>query len=205
MTWFNWMMNQPAYIDRMAKWFQLTDSKPFQTPLDSFLPLLETTLGDKLCNQSAYQELTGSLNYLAITSRSDVAFVVSRLCQFNQKPTFIHLNAAKRVLRYVIHTRHFFLKYDGDKWQLQLRGYANADYDFNLVDRTDTSSYSTEGQYHGLHGSKQRLHYSQWRRNIWHYRTQSKSYFQEYTSSQNWASQQFNPPSCTQTIRQRLQ
>src|SRR5947199_4615903 len=108
-------LNQPAYIDRMAKWFQLTDSKLFQTPRDSSLPLLEATPEDKLCNQSAYQELTGSLNYLAITSRSDVAFVVSRLCQFNQKPTFTHLNAAKRVLRYVIHTRHFFLKYDGDK------------------------------------------------------------------------------------------
>jgi hypothetical protein len=134
-------LNQPAYIDRMAKRFQLTDSKPFQTPLDPSLPLLEATPGDKLCDQSAYQELTGSLNYLAITSRPDIAFAVSRLCQFNKKPTFTHLKAAKRALRYIIHTRHFSLKYGGKQLQLQLLGYADADYGSNLVDRRSTTGY----------------------------------------------------------------
>jgi transposase InsO family protein len=102
-------LNQIGYIHRKAQEFGLTDSKPCDTPLDHSLPLVAATPDDKLCNQTSYQELTGSLNHLAITSRPDIAFPVSKLCQFNSKSTFTHYKAAKQVLRYAIHTRHFSL------------------------------------------------------------------------------------------------
>jgi hypothetical protein len=69
--------------------------------------------------------------------RPDIAFAVSKLCQFNSNPTFTHFKVAKRVLRYVIHTRHFSLKYrygSHGSHEIELIGYADADYASSLID-----------------------------------------------------------------------
>jgi hypothetical protein len=107
-------LNQIGYIHRKAEEFGLTNSKPCDTPLDPSLPLVLATSNDKLADPTSYQELTGSLNNLTITSRPDITFAVSRLCQFNSKPTLTHLKMARRVLRYAIHTCNYSLKYCGD-------------------------------------------------------------------------------------------
>jgi hypothetical protein len=91
-------LNQIGYIHRKAEEFGLMNSKPCDTPLNHSLPLLPTAPDDKLANPTSYQELTGSLNHLAITLRPDIAFAVSKLCQFNSKPTLTHLKVARRVL-----------------------------------------------------------------------------------------------------------
>ena len=135
-------LNQIGYIHRKAQEFGLTNSKPCETPLDPSLPLVLAKLGDKLANPTSYQQLTGSLNHLAITSCPDIAFAVSKLCQFNSKPTATHLKAARRVLRYVIHTRNYSLKYCGDgSSELELLGFVDADYGSNLIDRKSTTGY----------------------------------------------------------------
>src|SRR5271170_106850 len=120
-------LNQIGYIHRKAQEFGLTDSKPCDTPLDPSLPLVLAKSGDKLVEPTSYQELTGSLNHLAITSRPDIAFAVSKLCQFNSKPTATHLKVARWVLRYVLHTCNYSLKYCGDgSSELELLGFADA-------------------------------------------------------------------------------
>ena len=137
-------LHQIGYIYRKAEEFYLTNSKPVDTPLDPSLPLVLATPNDKLCHQKTYQELTGSLNHLAITSPPDIAFAVSKLCQFNSNPTHTHFKAAKWVLRYVIYTRHYSLKYScgTNKYhELKLIGYTDSDYGSNLIDRKSTMGY----------------------------------------------------------------
>jgi hypothetical protein len=137
-------LNQIGYIYRKAQEFGLTTSKPCDTPLDPSLPLVLAKSDDKLIDPTSYQQLTGSLNHLAITSRPDIAFAVSKLCQFNSNPTATHLKAARRVLRYAFHTRNYSLKYsyrgDGSS-KLELNGFADADYGSNLIDRKSTTGY----------------------------------------------------------------
>jgi len=135
-------LNQIGYIHRKAEEFHLTNSKPINTPLDPSLPLVLATSNDKLCVQKTYQELMGSLNYLAMTSRPDITFAVSKLSQFNNNSTLTHFKAAKRVLRYVIHTRHYSLKYNcGSDRNYKLIGYTDSDYGSNLIDRKSTTGY----------------------------------------------------------------
>ena len=135
-------LNQIRYIHRKAEEFGLTNSKPCETPLDPSLPLVLAKLDHKPIDPKSYQSLTGSLNHLAITSRPDIAFAVSKLCQFNSNPTATHLKAARRVLRYAFHTRNFSLKYHGDgSFKLELNGFADADYGSNLIDRKSTTGY----------------------------------------------------------------
>ena len=135
-------LNQIGYIHRKAEEFELTNSKPCETPLDPSLPLVLAKPDDKPIDLTSYQSLTGSLNHLAITSRPDIAFAVSRLCQFNSNTTATHLKAARRALRYAFHTRNFSLKFRSNgSVKLEINGFADADYGSNLIDRKSTTGY----------------------------------------------------------------
>ena len=53
-----------------------------------------------------YQSVIGKLMYAMIGTRPDLAFVILSLGQHNAAPDQIHIAAAKRVLRYLQHTRN---------------------------------------------------------------------------------------------------
>ncbi|KAH9074457.1 hypothetical protein Ae201684P_022264 [Aphanomyces euteiches] len=52
-----------------------------------------------------YRSLVGSLKYLAMGTRPDLAFPLQQLSQFLENPSPAHWRAAKRVLRYINGTR----------------------------------------------------------------------------------------------------
>jgi len=54
----------------------------------------------------AYQSLIGSLNWLAHTTRPDLATVVSLLAQHQSKPSIDHMEAAHYAAKYLAHTKH---------------------------------------------------------------------------------------------------
>ena len=124
----------------MAQRFQLESSISTFTPLDHSLPLQKADFHSKRADGTLYKELTGSLNHLAICTRPDISLATSKLSQFNQDPTVTHHNAARRILKYGISTKHFSIKYGGSK-TLRIDGYADADWGFNLVDRKSTTGY----------------------------------------------------------------
>jgi len=61
--------------------------------------------GVSLSDPSVYRSMVGALQYLTFT-RPNLAFNVHQLCQFMSKPTSDHLEAAKRVLKYLKGTLH---------------------------------------------------------------------------------------------------
>jgi hypothetical protein len=114
------------------------------------------------------------------TSRPDIAFSVSRLCQFNSKPTFTHLKAARRVLRYAIHMRNYSIKYCGDGFlELELLGFADADYVISSIvgPLRATSSSSAAMRYPDSPGNNRPWRYLRWRPSIWPYLMQFASSF----------------------------
>jgi hypothetical protein len=52
---------------------------------------------------SLYCSIVGSLQYLSLT-RPDLAFSINCVCQFIHRPTTLHWQAVKRILRYLKHT-----------------------------------------------------------------------------------------------------
>ena len=123
----------------MLKKFRMDDARTAPTLLESSLPLRKATKAEKRANQLHYQEITGSLNHLAVYSRPDIAFAVSKLSQFNSDPTETHLKAARHVLRYLKGTADYSIIYGGGG--LEIHGYADADWGSDKDDRKSTTGY----------------------------------------------------------------
>ena len=86
-----------------------------------------------------YQSAVGSLMYLMLGTRPDLAYAVSVVSRYSASPTVCHWTAAKRIFRYLKGTRHFKLQYKGPI--RPLAGYTDADWGGDLDTRRSTSGY----------------------------------------------------------------
>ncbi|GKC37373.1 retrovirus-related pol polyprotein from transposon TNT 1-94, partial [Tanacetum coccineum] len=96
--------NQSKYIKEMPKKFGLEDSKPMKTPMSSDTKLTkdeECELVDSTKNRG----MIGSLLYLT-TSLPDIMFSVCLCARFQEDPKTSHLEAVKRIFRYINGTTH---------------------------------------------------------------------------------------------------
>src|ERR1700678_2230730 len=73
-----------------------------------------------------YREAIGALNWVAVGTRPDIAFVVGQLAQFMESPGKVHWEAVKRVLRYLKGTKDLKLTY-GKSGNQGLEAFIDAD------------------------------------------------------------------------------
>lgn len=90
---------QRKYASDLVNDAGLLGSKPCNTHMDPNLKLSKTS-GTPIADPFTYRRLLGRLLYLT-HSRPDICYAVSRLSQFLDYPTNVHLQAALRVLKYV--------------------------------------------------------------------------------------------------------
>jgi len=133
------VIHQQPYIKQLLEKYRMTDAKPAQTPSDINVKLKKDDGISKPVNATEYQGIVGSLLYLAMGTRPDIAQAVGELSKFNSCPNQSHLTAAKRVLRYLKET--FGLKLVYNKNTQNVIGYSDADWAGSLDDRHSTSGY----------------------------------------------------------------
>ena len=80
-------INQKDYLIKLLKEFNLLDCHPSKTPIEAKLKLDKSS---NLNESIPYQRLIGSLMYLAVHTRPDIAFSVSFLSQFNTRCNQMH-------------------------------------------------------------------------------------------------------------------
>jgi transposase InsO family protein len=142
-------LSQTHYIDALLEKFGLTDMNPVSTPMDINVKLDAITKDQEEQGEAhdritqGYAALIGSLMYLAIGTRPDIAFTVNKLAQFTQNPRQIHWTAVKRVFRYLKYTRSSKLTYGGDDDVLNtnLHIFCDADWASDATDRKSISGY----------------------------------------------------------------
>lgn len=132
-------LSQTKYVDDIINRFKLNNTPGISTPLDTSINLFDNELEEE-ADTSTYQSMVGSLMYLMMGTRPDLAYPVSKLSQFLAKPRRSHLEAAIRTLRYVKSTRNHKLTY-GRPSNLELVGYSDADYAKDIQTRRSTSGY----------------------------------------------------------------
>lgn len=85
-----------------------------------------------------YREAIGSLLFLCSVSRPDISFAVNVLSRYVNNPSQQHVNAVKRVIRYLIDTRDYFIRYGDSN---DFIGYSDSDFASDLDTRKSTTGY----------------------------------------------------------------
>ena len=111
---------QPKFIAVILKRFGQENSVPVGTPLAPDSSTLHRGQGPKTEEGKAemqklpYRAVIGSLMYLMVGTRPDLAYPLGRLSAFLENPGMLHWEAALRVLRYVRGTAELGLVYGGE-------------------------------------------------------------------------------------------
>ena len=106
-------ITQEGYIGRVLEKFGMSDCKPVATPMDKDKPH-EREGEEEACDKMLYQQLIGSLGWIAIGTRPDISFAVFYLGRFGANPSQQHWICPKRILRHLAGTRHLRLHLGGD-------------------------------------------------------------------------------------------
>lgn len=125
--------------DLLAK-HGLEEAKPLFTPLSTATKL--TKEGEMLDTSTyGYSQLVGSLMYLSVCTRPDIAQAVGALARHMANPTVAHWQAAKGLLRYISGTATYGIIFDGSRDTLILEAYSDADYAGDIDTRRSTTGY----------------------------------------------------------------
>ena len=120
----------------------MEDVNPNDVPADPGVVLsCETSpFTDEKC--VPYREAIGSLMFLAVTTRPDIAFSVNMVSRFQANPGQLHWNAVKRIFKYLKATSHYGIVYSPeDIDSFRLLGYSDADFAGDVDSRKSTSGY----------------------------------------------------------------
>ena len=133
-------MCQKRYAAEVLARFNMIACNPTSTPMDGNEKLNKPEASETESGDYPYQNLIGSLMYLATCTRPDIAHTVSCLSQFNQCHSRIHWNAAKRVLRYLKEnlTHGLMFKRSG----IGLHGFVDADWAGCPINRRSYTGYA---------------------------------------------------------------
>jgi hypothetical protein len=121
-------ISQPGYIDKLKVAFPPQTSNLPSTPM---LPHRDNIDKSPILllpsRRNIYMQKVGSLNYLAVNTRPDIAFAVGWVARKMQQPTEYDMLQVDRIINYVINTKDYGLTFRG-KGGVVLSVYVDASY-----------------------------------------------------------------------------
>jgi hypothetical protein len=132
----NLILSQAEYAATVHR-YEMGDAYGVSTPIDGSVDLYESSGS---ASDMPYRKAIGSLMYLMVGARPDIAFAVSQLSRFVEAPTILQWNDVKRVMRYIKHTTNLGLCYVGNGG-FELKGHCDSDWGGDKLTRRSTSGY----------------------------------------------------------------
>ena len=133
-------LDQTAYLQKVLQRFNIQNMKAVPTPLpEGYQPSPNTSTADPAL-RSKYQQVIGSLLYIMLGTRPDIAFAVTKLSQHAANPTEDHLNRAFYICRYLLGTADYAMVYDGPS-NSGIMAYADSNWASNPNNRKSTTGY----------------------------------------------------------------
>lgn len=140
----NIKISSQDFITKIEKEHQIVKATRLATPMvkgynpwDDHSPLLNPNL------QRTYKSIIGTLLYAANTTRIDISYATNLLSQFLVTPKVTHLNAARRVMMYLVQTKTSGIKFGHNCAAIEFK-------DFRLIDKSkfiDTKDYPKKTKY----------------------------------------------------------
>ena len=131
-------VSQKKYAADILKRFKMESCNSISTPVETRLQLTKSCDGN-LVNTTYFRSLVGSLRYLTST-RPDISFGVGMISRFMETPSQVHLQVAKRILRYIKGTQNHGIFY-ASAADCNLVGYSDSDWAGDVEGRKSTSGY----------------------------------------------------------------
>jgi hypothetical protein len=138
-------LSQKAYIEKVLKRYNMHECSTTHVPF-----MKENTLGtfQSPRNQLEINEIKsipyasaiGSIMYVQVCMRPNLAFVTGLLRIFQSNPGIKHWKAAKKTLRYLQGTKHYMLTYKRTD-NLEVIGYSDSDFAGCVDSQKSTSGY----------------------------------------------------------------
>ncbi|TYK05471.1 Copia protein [Cucumis melo var. makuwa] len=129
-------ISQEKYAKNIVKKFGLDQSQYKRTSTATHAKITKDSIGIAV-DHKLYKSMIVSLLYLT-TSRSNIAYAVGICAQYQSDPRISHLNAVKRIIKYVHGTTDFRILYSYNT-SSELVGYCDADWAGSADDRKSTS------------------------------------------------------------------
>ncbi|KOM56838.1 hypothetical protein LR48_Vigan10g273000 [Vigna angularis] len=135
------VMHQSRYVLDLLKRFEMVDCNAANTPAELGLRL-EKEPNEEAVDPTAYRSIVGSLRYLCNT-RPDLSYSVGVVSRYMECPRLSHLNAVKRILRYLqgTHSYGILLGRGETGEEVQITSYSDADWCGDKEDRKSTAGY----------------------------------------------------------------
>jgi hypothetical protein len=117
-----WLLQRQYALNKLSK-YGMIGYKPISIPMEQNVKL-SADEGDLVEDTTIYRRIMGSLIYMTIT-RPYLSYVVGVVSQLMQTPRKPHLDAMRRILKYIKHTLQCGIFYEA-KSRLQVHGYTDA-------------------------------------------------------------------------------
>ncbi|CAH9089803.1 unnamed protein product [Cuscuta europaea] len=139
-------LNQTSYLEKVLKKFKIDSAQPVNVPLASHFVLSKDQsprTGPKIDRMKAvpYSSAIGSVMYLMVSTRPDIAYAVSCLSRYMANPGMSHWTALKWLLRYLRGTPSHGLVFSKTETGILLTGYVDSNYANDRDNRKSTTSY----------------------------------------------------------------
>jgi len=127
-------LSQQRYIKKVLDRFNMNDCKPVSTPLAAHFKLSldfcpDTKEDMEHMSHVPYANVIGSLMYVMICTRPDLAYAVSMVSQYMHNPGKKHWSVVKWIFRYLKGTSHIGLVFDKKMVTTDnVVGYVDSDY-----------------------------------------------------------------------------
>ena len=116
----------------------MTSAKPQLTPVITSLKLTMDG-SEAFLNPTVYREIVGALQYLTFT-RPDLTYEVNKVSQFMHQPHLQHWQVLKCILRYVVGTTRFGIRFT-PKTNFTLRCFVDVEWGSDPTNRKSTSGF----------------------------------------------------------------
>jgi Reverse transcriptase (RNA-dependent DNA polymerase) len=134
------MLDQRTYLQKVLERFNMTNAKIAPTPLPTGYSPIENKGTVNSVTRQKFQTVIGSLLYLMLGTRPDIAYAVIKMSQFSANPSEDHLNRVIYIMHYLAGTQDYKLIYDGSQSK-GLIAYTDSDWAADAIKCRSTTSF----------------------------------------------------------------